>query len=96
MNPVKKSQKEKAVVRMEEGYMRATIPYSSVEYRNLVLSIVSNITKETKLHPECIERQDTATKGFITVEFSGEEYMHRDSGDYITKLLHTLDIDYTD
>lgn len=86
-------QNTKACVRMEEGYMRATINYKDIAYKTIVNDAIANLENSLQIHPEVIQREDSSSTGYITVEFSGEDYIcNRNSGKFIQQLLNDLDI----
>lgn len=87
------SHNTKACVRMEEGYMRATINYDDLEYASTVKKAIESVENALKIYPEVIQRKDSSSTGYLTVEFSGEEYIRsRNSGEFIQQLLKELDI----
>ncbi|HHD82402.1 MAG TPA: hypothetical protein ENK94_04340 [Campylobacterales bacterium] len=86
-------QEHKACVRMEEGYMRATIDYSDLSYKSKITQAITSVEQRLDVHPEVINRKDDEVSGYLTVEFSGDDYTcNRNSGEFITKLLDELDI----
>jgi len=87
------SSKRTAVVRMEEGYMRATIQYEDIEYKSEICQAITNLEKKLDLYPEVIHRRDSQKKGFCSVEFSGDEYVcSRSCGEFIEELISKLHI----
>jgi|GEM_PF-490340 len=82
-----------AVVRMEEGYMRATIKYDDTAYKSEICRTITSLEKSMDIYPEVIHRRDSEKKGFCSVEFSGDEYVSsRDCGDFIEALIAKLGI----
>ena len=88
------SSKRTAVVRMEEGYMRATIQYNDTEYKSEICKVIAHLEKKLDLYPEVIHRRDNQKKGFCSVEFSGDEYIcSRSCGEFIEELISELEIE---
>ncbi|HHH20098.1 MAG TPA: hypothetical protein ENK86_06285 [Campylobacterales bacterium] len=82
-----------ANIRMEEGYMRATIQYDESAYKAEICKAISELEGALKIYPEVIHRYDNETKGFSTVEFSGDDYVcDRTCGKFIQDLLCKLEI----
>ena len=82
-----------ANVRMEEGYMRATIQYDEPSYKIEICKAVTELESSLKLYPEVIHRYDNEKKGFSTIEFSGDDYIcDRNCGKFIEDLLCKLNI----
>jgi len=87
------SEKRTAMVRMEEGYMRATIQYDDPSYKSEICKAIVEIETDLKIYPEIIHRIDSNKKGFCSVEFSGEDYIcSRTCGEFVEDLLKQLDI----
>ena len=86
-----------AVVRMEEGYMRATIKYDNPKYKSEICRAITHIEEKMDLYPEVLHRRDSQKKGFCTVEFSGEDYIcSRSCGEFIETLIAKLGIKQCD
>ena len=81
-----------AMVRMEEMYVRVTIDYGNLEFREQIQSAIEQVQNETGLIPDIVERKVTDDCGNFALEFehNGES---RDAGDFIEKLLKILGID---
>lgn len=76
-----------ANVRMEEGYMRATIQYDDPAFKSEICKAIGVLEKELDIYPEVIHRRDSDKRGFATVEFSGDNYMcGRTCGEFIEGL----------
>ena len=83
-----------ASVKMEEGYMRATIQYSDPSDRAVICDTIGAVERELDLFPEVVHRRKDGTRGSFSVEFGGsDEYVcSRTCGEFIEKLLYKLDI----
>jgi len=87
------SEKRTATVRMEEGYMRATIQYGDPLYKSQICKAITELESDLKIYPEIIHRIDSKKKGFCSVEFSGEDYIcSRTCGEFIETLMKKLEI----
>jgi len=88
------SEKKTATVRMEEGYMRATIQYNDPSYKAEICKAIVEIEDDLKIYPEIIHRRDSTKQGFCSVEFSGEDYIcSRTCGEFIETLIKELKIE---
>jgi hypothetical protein len=73
--------------------MRATVGYNDLTYRDKINQAINSVEKELDIHPEVINRKDSKSIGYLTVEFSGDDYIcTRNSGEFIQKFLDKLDI----
>jgi hypothetical protein len=87
-----------ASVKMEEGYMRATIEYTESSCRSIICDAIDEVEREMDIHPEVIHRRLKGEAGTFCVEFGGcEDYNEqRESGEFIEILLKKLEITQCD
>jgi len=86
-----------AILRMEENYMRLTIEYPNPEYKTEICKNIALLENELKIYPEVIHRKERNDDFFTSVEFFGDNYIcDRTCGEFLEKLLHSLDIQKCD
>ncbi len=84
----------KAIVRMEEGYMRLTIEYDDPIYKAEICKDIALLEQKLDIYPEVLHRRDNPTKWFCSIEFSGDDYIcSRTCGEFIETLIHDLGIE---
>jgi len=84
---------KRAILRMEENYMRLTIEYFNPEYKSKICENIAKLENELKMYPEVIHRKEKNDDFFTSVEFFGDDYIcDRTCGEFMERLLTNLNI----
>jgi len=83
-----------AHIRMEERYQGLSLVFGSNEdLKQEILDVVEEVKKETKQTPFVFEKISTDRKDLQAVYIEFRDDIHREGGDFLTKILKKLKID---
>ena len=82
-----------ATVRMEEMYLRLSVEFDNLDFRDEIHNAIDEVKAETKIVPESVtQRNISETAGNVSIEFDVESE-NRDAGEFFEIVMKKLGID---